>query len=85
MLKHFQERQEKYQFIKYHKLKFPVEKMCNILKVSRSSYYNWLKCRPSKRWLANERIMFSIQKNIQAVLEETNLEKLDSYSFLCNR
>ncbi|WP_452598446.1 IS3 family transposase [Pontimicrobium sp. MEBiC01747] len=36
--------------------------MCKVLQLSRSSYYNWLKCEPSKRWLANERIMFFIKK-----------------------
>jgi transposase InsO family protein len=40
--------------------------MCSILKVSRSSYYNWLNCGPSKRWLSNERIMYFIQKIFQA-------------------
>lgn len=44
--------------------------MCSILRVSKSSYYNWLKCGLSKQWLANERIMFFIKK-------------IFSYSFEC--
>ncbi len=40
--------------------------MCSILKVSRSSYYSWLKSGPSKRWQANEHIMFFIQKIFEA-------------------
>lgn len=36
--------------------------MCKVLKISRSSFYNWLKCGPSKRTLINERIMFFIKK-----------------------
>jgi len=46
-------RQEKYRFIKMHKLKFPVEKMCSMFKVSKSGFYHWLKAKPSKRWLKN--------------------------------
>lgn len=37
----FHERWEVYQFIASYKHLFPVEKMCKILKVSRSSYYRW--------------------------------------------
>jgi len=33
-------------FIKQHKFKFPVEKVCKVLKVSRSGFYNWLNCGP---------------------------------------
>jgi transposase InsO family protein len=32
-----------------HSYLFPVEKMCKVLKVSRSSYYNWLSGKSSKR------------------------------------
>jgi putative transposase len=37
-----------------HKIEFPVEKMCKVLKVSTSGYYKWIKKEPSKRSLRNE-------------------------------
>ncbi len=36
--------------------------MCKVLQISRSSYYNWLVCGSSKRWLVNEGIMFFVKK-----------------------
>ena len=53
---HFQERQVKFRFIKHHKFKFSVEKMCKVLKVSTSEYYNWLKAKVSKLWLYNQKL-----------------------------
>jgi len=38
----------KYRFIKEYQCLFPVKKMCQVLKVSRSGYYAWLKRPPSK-------------------------------------
>ena len=46
--------------MKHHKFKFPVGKMCEMLGVSKSGYYNWLKSGPSKRWLENEAIAIEI-------------------------
>jgi len=46
--------------MKHHKFKFPVGKMCKMLGVSKSGYYNWLKSGPSKRWLENEAISIEI-------------------------
>ena len=37
-------------------MKFPVEKMCKVLGVSKSSYYHWLKSGPSKRWNENQKL-----------------------------
>ena len=37
-------------------MKFPVEKMCNVLGVSKSGYYHWLKSGPSKRWNENQKL-----------------------------
>jgi len=34
--------------------------MCKVLNVSKSGYYNWLKCGFSKRWLENEAILLTI-------------------------
>ncbi|CDF79645.1 'integrase catalytic subunit [Formosa agariphila KMM 3901] len=39
----FQERQVKYGFIKNHTGKYPVEKMCYCMKVSKNAYYTWLR------------------------------------------
>lgn len=59
---HFlQERQDKYRFIKRHKFKYPVDKMCKVLKISRSSYYNWLHAEPSKPHIENNQIMLCVQ------------------------
>ncbi len=46
--------------MKHHKFKFPVGNMCEILGVSKSGYYNWLKSGPSKLWLENEAISIEI-------------------------
>jgi len=45
-----------------HKRKFPVEKMCTMLKVSKSGFYHWLKAVPSKRWLENTKFRDLIQQ-----------------------
>lgn len=43
--------------MKQHKLKYPVELMCKVLKASKSGYYKWLSTGPSKLWLENQVIM----------------------------
>ncbi|MDM1524075.1 IS3 family transposase [Empedobacter sp. 225-1] len=58
----FQERQVKYRFIESHTTIFPVEKMCKVLKVSRSSYYKWLVGVPSKRALYNQMLSDEIKR-----------------------
>jgi len=46
----------KYEFIKNHEYLFPIEKMCNVLKITSSGYYKW-KNRPfSKRLLLKQKI-----------------------------
>nr|WP_285901376.1 IS3 family transposase [Arenibacter sp. TNZ] len=55
------ERQEKYRFIKHHKFKFPVGKMCKMFKISKSGYYDWLGRVPSKRVMENEAISSTIR------------------------
>jgi transposase-like protein len=44
-----QDRQELYTYIEESRDLFPVERMCNILKVSKNTFYNWLKDRQSER------------------------------------
>ncbi|QMU63281.1 MAG: hypothetical protein GKR88_02640 [Flavobacteriaceae bacterium] len=41
-------------------MKFPVEKMCQILGVSKSGYYNWLSSGTSKLWLENQKLSIEI-------------------------
>ncbi|QLE00935.1 IS3 family transposase [Galbibacter sp. BG1] len=47
----FQERQVIYGFIKDHRGRFPVGKMCKCMRVSKNAYYTWLRagqgCRPN--------------------------------------
>ncbi|MFC6096442.1 IS3 family transposase [Flavobacterium qiangtangense] len=49
----FQERCEIYQFIVSYKHSYPIEKMCSVLKVSRSRYYRWFSGGPSNRSIEN--------------------------------
>lgn len=42
-------------------MKFPVEKMCKVLKISKSSYYNWLQATPSALWLENQHLSAHIK------------------------
>jgi transposase InsO family protein len=42
-------------------MKFPVETMCKVLKVSKSSYYHWLQSGPSKLWIENQKISSQIK------------------------
>lgn len=44
-----------------HSKKFPVEKMCKVFKISRSSYYIWLKRPISKRELYQNKLLRVIQ------------------------
>jgi putative transposase len=41
---------------------FPIEKMCKVLKVSRSSYYSWLMRKPGKRDIENDELSTRIKK-----------------------
>ena len=72
-----------------HKLKFPVEKMCKILKVSKRGYYNWLKSEPSKRWLENEMIMMFIHHIFEYSFESYGLPRmkieLEKYGYYVSR
>ena len=44
-----------------HRHLFPVEKMCEVFKVSKSGYYHWLHAVPSKRWKENEGLLIDIR------------------------
>ena len=45
---------------------FAIEKMCKVLKVSRSGYYQWLSRKPSARKVENQRIKERIREIYQA-------------------
>jgi len=53
--------------MKEHQRVFAVEKMCQVFGVSRSSYYEWLTRKPSKRALEND----VLKQTIQEVTEQT--------------
>ena len=37
-------------------MRFSVDMMCKVLKVSKSAYYHWLDSSPSRLWLENQKI-----------------------------
>jgi putative transposase len=57
-----QERQQIFRFMSEHQGEFAVEKMCQVLGVCRSSYYEWLTRKPSKRALENGVLRQTIQE-----------------------
>ena len=59
---HFQERWKVYAFIVSYKHLYPIEKMCRIFKVSRSSFYRWYTSGPSKRALEHSLFTNLIKK-----------------------
>lgn len=52
----------KYKFIKEHSSEFRVEKMCQVFKISRSSYYDWLKRPESKRKKDDKKLLKEIKR-----------------------
>jgi len=52
----------RYRFIKQYSSCHRVQKMCQVLKVSRSGYYQWLKRKLSPRAQANEVLLIEIKK-----------------------
>ena len=46
----------RYRFIDAHKKAWPVILMCDVLSVSRSGYYHWTACGPSRRALSNRKL-----------------------------
>lgn len=69
MLKHFQERWEVYQFIKGYRHLFSIERMCKVLKVSRSSFYRWLNHGPTKRTIEHSLFADLIKRRLILVME----------------
>lgn len=52
----------RYAFIREHEGKFHVAAMCRVLSLSRSGYYDWRTRGPSKRTLANARLLDRIRE-----------------------
>ena len=48
--------------MKDHRFLFVIEKMCKVLKVSRSGYYSWISKKPSKREVENRELLDQIRK-----------------------
>jgi len=46
----------RYQFIKNHRSEFTMKKMCQVLKISLSGFYNWQNREPSERTIENRRL-----------------------------
>ena len=51
-----------YAFIAEHAGEFPVRRMCEVLSVSPSGYYDWRKRPPSERQQANEKLLAAIRR-----------------------
>jgi len=52
----------KYRFIQDHERHYRLFKLCSVLKVSRTSYHNWLHSVPSKRKQENQMLLEEIKK-----------------------
>jgi putative transposase len=50
----------RYEFIQAHRQVFPIQRMCQVLQVSGSGFYAWLKRKPSQRAQVNEHLMRQI-------------------------
>ncbi len=55
----------KFQFIDAHRTDYPVALMCRVLAVSRSGYYAWCKRPPSKRKVADDKLLVALQEAYQ--------------------
>ncbi len=55
-----------YAFISAHASEFPVRRMCEVLKVSPSGYYDWRSRTPSQRQQANDRLLEAIRQEYEA-------------------
>lgn len=51
----------KYEFMQEYRDRFRLRSMCKVLNVSRSGYYAWRKRMPSKRMIANNKLLGSIR------------------------
>ena len=78
-----------YKFIKKYRSAFRVVKMCQVLEVSRSSYYGWLK-RPASRHQKEDRILVEKMRRIHKESYKTYgirriKAKLNKESIFCGK
>lgn len=59
-----------------HSSLFPIEKMCQILEVSRSGYYAWKDWLPSKRKLESQEILKIARKSYDECRSMCGLDKI---------
>ena len=55
----------RYEFIKKHQNEYPITMLCQMMNVSRSGYYAWLKWKPSHRQHENDTLWSAIQAAFQ--------------------
>jgi putative transposase len=55
----------KYQWIRQHREAFSVTVMCDVLKVSDSGYYGWLKRKPSRRFQRTQKIHEDVRSTFE--------------------
>jgi hypothetical protein len=65
--------------MKDYSSKFPIEKMCKTLKVSRSSYYHWSKRRFNRRDIENK----DLSDKIRMIYEKNEPEKHHKEEVCC--
>lgn len=53
---------KRYQFIAAHRDDYPVQRMCTVLSVAASGFYDWLRREPSQRQQANEALAVPIRE-----------------------
>ena len=79
----------KYQYMRNNSNIFPVKKMARVLKVSRSSYYSWLKSRPSDHELRDKELLAAIKRIFESNRSEYGspriYKKLKGTEYSCSR
>jgi putative transposase len=57
----------KYKFVHTYRSRFRIQKMCQVLNISRSGYYKWIHREPSKRAIQEKHLL----DNIKPIFEES--------------
>ena len=78
-----------YCFIKRYCSEFPMKKMCQVLRVSRSGYYSWLTKKPGKRKQENQILLKEIQsihkKSMKTYGSPRITDELREKGYVCSR